>query len=182
MVLTHLHFDHCGGSIRWNDDRSGFKTTFPNATYWVGETHWKEAHQPNPREKASFIKENIDPIQESGQLKFLNTGDKIHPDIELKFSNGHTAGMIHPVISYKGTKVIYLADMIPTQAHIPTAYVMGYDVRPLETMNEKQATLKEAVENNYVLFFEHDPKGEACLVEMTEKGIRKKTDVILSEW
>ena len=181
MMLTHLHFDHCGGSISWNKDRTAFETTFPNATYWVGEEQWKEANAPNPREKASFIKDNILPIYESGQLKLLNKEDRIHEEIDFKFSYGHTYGMVHPVINYKGTKVIYLADMIPTQAHIPTPYVMGYDVRPLDTMNEKTQTLKEAAENNYVLFFEHDPVGEACTVEVTEKGIKKKDSILVAE-
>lgn len=182
MVLTHLHFDHCGGSIRWNEDRTAYCTAFPNATYWIGENQWKEAHAPNPREKASFLKENIDPIEASGQLRLLKEGDLLHPDIEWITSRGHSEGMIHPVINYKGTKVVYLADMIPTQAHIPTPYVMGYDVRPLDTMKEKSAMLKLAAENGYVLFFEHDPKGEACTVAFTEKGIRKKDDVILASW
>lgn len=181
MFLTHLHFDHCGGSIRRSKDHTSFETTFPNATYWVGAEHWNDAMKPNMREKASFLKENILPIQESGQLKLLSETDRIHPEIEFIRSNGHTAGMLHPVINYKGTKVIYMADMIPTQSHIPVPYVMGYDVRPLETMNEKQWTLQMAVESGAVLFFEHDPVHEACTVELTEKGIRRKELVQLSD-
>jgi glyoxylase-like metal-dependent hydrolase (beta-lactamase superfamily II) len=181
MLLTHLHFDHCGGSIKWNADRTKFETAFPNATYWTAEDHWNEMLKPNPREKASFLKENIFPIQESGQLKLLKHGEKMHDAIYLGYSNGHTQSMMHPVIEYKGKKVIYLADMIPTQAHIPVPYVMGYDVRPLETMNEKAAVLKEAAEKNHILFFEHDPFSEACLVEQTEKGIRKKMEVKMEE-
>jgi len=181
MVLTHLHFDHCGGSIKWDNDRTKFETTFPNATYWIAEEHWNEALAPNPREKASFLKENILPIQESGQLKLLKHGEKMHDAIYMEYSNGHSKSMMHPVIDYKGKKVVYLADMIPTQAHIPVPYVMGYDVRPLDTMKEKAAILQEAVEKNYVLFFEHDPFSEACLVEQTEKGIRKKVDIKIGE-
>jgi glyoxylase-like metal-dependent hydrolase (beta-lactamase superfamily II) len=181
MILSHLHFDHCGGSIKWNNDHTKFETTFSNATYWASEEHWNEALAPNPREKASFLKENILPIQESGQLKLINKGDSIHPDIDLVFSKGHTQSMMHPVINYKGKKVVYLADMIPTQAHIPVPYVMGYDVRPLDSMSEKSAMLKEAADNNYVLFFEHDPTDEACLVAHTEKGIRKSEEVHISD-
>lgn len=181
MILTHLHFDHCGGSIRWNSDHTKFETAFPNATYWIAEEHWNEANRPNPREKASFLKENILPIQESGQLKLLKNGDKLHDSIELRYSKGHTQSMMHPVIDYKGRKVVYLADMIPTQAHIPVPYVMGYDVRPLDTMHEKTAMLQEAAAEQYVLYFEHDPFSEACTVAVTEKGIRKADEVRISE-
>jgi glyoxylase-like metal-dependent hydrolase (beta-lactamase superfamily II) len=137
MVLTHLHFDHCGGSIAYNADRTKLETAFPNATYWVAEDHWNEAMRPNPREKASFLQENIMPIQESGQLQLLQAGQQFHKDIDILFSKGHTQSMMHPLIPYKGTKVLYLADVIPTQAHLPIPYVMGYDVRPLDTMKEK---------------------------------------------
>jgi glyoxylase-like metal-dependent hydrolase (beta-lactamase superfamily II) len=182
MVLTHLHFDHCGGSIEWNADRTKYQTAFPNATYWVGEEHWNEAMAPNPREKASFLKENMMPIQESGQLKLVKQGDTIYENMELRFSNGHTQSMMHPVIHYKDYKIIYLADMIPTQAHIPTAYVMGYDVRPLDTMKEKAATLIEAANNEKtILFFEHDPLHEACNVHQSEKGIRLKEQAKIAE-
>ncbi len=179
MVLTHLHFDHCGGSIEFNSDRTKYQTAFPNATYWVGEEHWNESMAPNPREKASFLKENILPIQESGQLKLLKPAEKFHDKIELLFSKGHTQSMMHPIIPYKGTSLIYLADVIPTQAHLPIPYVMGYDVRPLDTMKEKNDILNMAVENNWVLYFEHDPFNEACTVQQTEKGIRLKEQVRL---
>lgn len=180
MVLTHLHFDHCGGSINHNADKTKFETAFPNATYWVSEGHWQEALQPNPREKASFLKENILPIQESGQLQLLQPGQQFHPEIELLFSNGHTQSMMHPIIPYKGSKLIYLADVIPTQAHIPIPYVMGYDVRPLDTMKEKTDILNMAADNNWVLFFEHDPLLQACTVKATEKGIRVAEQIIIS--
>lgn len=182
MVLTHLHFDHCGGSIEWNADRTKFKTTFPNAHYYIAAKHWQEALKPNQREKASFLKENILPIEESGQLTLLNEGDVIHPDISFRYSNGHTRDMMHPLIHYKDYQILYLADMIPTQAHLPVPYVMGYDVRPLDTMNEKLATLNEAAANDkFVLYFEHDPLNEACTVQMTEKGVRLHEQVKLSE-
>lgn len=182
MVLTHLHFDHCGGSIQWNADRTKYETTFKNATYWVGEEHWNEALKPNPREKASFLKENILPIQESGQLKLVKQGDTIYENMQLQFSKGHTQSMMHPIINYKGYKVMYLADMIPTQAHIPIPYVMGYDVRPLDSMAEKAATLTTAAaDDKMILFFEHDPLNEACIVHETEKGIRLKEQIRVSE-
>lgn len=182
MVLTHLHFDHCGGSIEWNNDRTKYQTAFPNATYWVAEEHWKEAMAPNPREKASFLKENILPIKESGQLALLKEDDNISDMVQLGVTNGHTQSMIHPIILYKGYTIIYMADLIPTQAHIPTAYVMGYDVRPLVTMKEKTDVLNEAViDENTILFFEHDPLHEACTVHQTEKGIRLKEQVLIKD-
>jgi glyoxylase-like metal-dependent hydrolase (beta-lactamase superfamily II) len=180
MVLTHLHFDHCGGSIAFNADRTKLETAFPNATYWVSEAHWNEALAPNPREKASFLKENIMPIQESGQLQLLQPGQQFHPEIDLLFTNGHTQSMMHPIVPFKGSKLIYLADVIPTQAHLPTPYVMGYDVRPLDTMKEKTDILNMALENNWVLFFEHDPLLEACTIQQTEKGIRVGEQVKLA--
>lgn len=179
MVLTHLHFDHCGGSIIWNNDRTGFEAAFKNAQYWVGEEQWHEAHQPNAREKASFLKENISPIEQTGQLNFINEATVIHPNISFKFTYGHTNGMVHPIIRYKGYTIMYMADLIPTQAHLPIPYVMGYDVRPLNAMSEKEAVLKEAADNSYILFFEHDPSLEACTVGHTEKGVRKQHDVRL---
>jgi len=181
MLITHLHFDHCGGSVNWNKDRTGFELAFPNATYWIGEEQWNEALNPNPREKASFLKENILPIHESEQLQFINEATVVNPNISFKFSYGHTNGMVHPIIKYKGYSIVYLADMIPTQAHIPVPYVMCYDVRPLETMNEKTAMLKEAADNSYILFFEHDPNREACTVQFTDKGVRKQDEVIIAE-
>jgi len=181
MLITHLHFDHCGGSVNWNKDRTGFELAFPNATYWIGEEQWNEALNPNPREKASFLKENILPIHESEQLQFINEATVINPNISFKFSYGHTNGMVHPIIKYKGYSIVYLADMIPTQAHIPVPYVMGYDVRPLETMNEKTSMLKEAADNSYILFFEHDPNREACTVQFTDKGVRKQDEVIIAQ-
>ena len=172
MVLTHLHFDHCGGSIQWNNDRTKYETAFKNATYWINEKHWQEALEPNAREKASFLKENILPIMESGQLKLFNEGELFHPEIDLLYTIGHTNNMMLPIVPYQNTKLIYLADAIPTTAHIPIPYVMGYDVRPLDAMKEKTTILEQAVQNNYLLFFEHDPFNEMCSVHETEKGIR----------
>ncbi len=181
MLLSHLHFDHCGGSISWNSDRTKFETTFPNATYWVHADHWDEANHPNAREKASFLKENILPIQESGQLKLFSTGDKIHDKIDFITGNGHTRSMVHPKIQWQDKTVVFMADMIPTINHLPIPYVMGYDVRPLDAMQEKSDFLQEAVAHNYILFFEHDAVNEACTVAVTEKGIRKGEVLLLSE-
>ena len=180
VFLTHLHFDHCGGSIKTRSE-GGYETAFKNATYWSNEAHWKWATEPNPREKASFLKENILPIKESGQLKFTTEGAEIIPGFSVKYMNGHTEGMMLPVISYKNRKVVYVADLLPSVAHIPVPYVMAYDTRPLLTMQEKAPFMKEAAENNYVFFFEHDPVFECCNLQMTEKGVRAGETFALSE-
>ncbi len=181
--LTHLHFDHCGGSIEWNAERSAFKTAFANAQYWTNEAHWNWAVKPNQREKASFLKENILPIQEAGQLAFLSEGATTGFDsvIEVIKVYGHTEAMMLPLISYKGRKILYCADLIPSLGHLPLPYVMAYDMRPLETLSEKDRLLKRAVAENWVLFFEHDPKIECCTLVETEKGIRASHTFALDE-
>lgn len=176
MFLTHLHFDHCGGSIKLNKDKNGYEPVFKNATYWSNSEHWEWATKPNPREKASFLKENILPIKESGQLKFVS-GEQDQPlgkDISLAFMRGHTDAMMIPHIRYKGHTLVYMADLLPSTGHIPLAYVMGYDTRPLLTMSEKEKFLNKAADEKYVLFFEHDSVNECCTVEHTEKGVRLK--------
>ncbi|MBL4656525.1 MAG: MBL fold metallo-hydrolase [Flavobacteriales bacterium] len=189
VILTHLHFDHCGGSINWNDDKTGYSPAFKNATYWSNELHWKWATEPNGREKASFLKENILPIQESGQLNFvandggddvLKTAD-ILPGINAHFANGHTEAQMLPTIQYKDRTVVFVADLLPTHGHIPLPYVMGYDTRPLLTLEEKGKFLAEAAEKNYVLFLEHDPDIECITVQKTEKGVRLDESFKLSE-
>jgi glyoxylase-like metal-dependent hydrolase (beta-lactamase superfamily II) len=172
VLLTHLHFDHCGGSIIKDGDK--LATAFKNATYWSNEKHWLWATQPNDREKASFLKENILPIQESGQLKFIPTeeGTQVFENINIRFVNGHTDAMMLPQINYNGKTIVFMADLLPAAAHIPIPYVMAYDMFPLTTLNEKKSFLKEAVENDYILFFEHDPKNECCNLQITEKGIK----------
>lgn len=174
VFLTHLHFDHCGGSIERVDDN--LVPAFKNATYWSNENHWKWATEPNDREKASFLKENILPIKESGQLKFIETKEGIEfvKDFIIRFVNGHTESMMLPQITYKDKTIVYMADLLPSTAHIPVPYIMAYDTRPLETLQEKKSFLKEAQENNYILFFEHDALNECCNLQVTEKGIRSK--------
>ncbi|MDQ3190524.1 MAG: MBL fold metallo-hydrolase [Bacteroidota bacterium] len=172
MFLTHLHFDHCGGSIKYNKDKTGLETVFKNATYWSNQDHWKWATVPNPREKASFLKENILPIQESGQLKFVEKQGELFPGFSVTYANGHTEGMMIPHINYKGKTLVFMADLLPSAGHTPMPYVMAYDTRPLITMQEKGEFLKKAAENEYILFFEHDPVIECCTLKITEKGIR----------
>jgi glyoxylase-like metal-dependent hydrolase (beta-lactamase superfamily II) len=174
VFLTHLHFDHCGGSVKWNSKRDGYETAFKNATYWSNERHWEWATKPNAREKASFLKENILPIKESGQLKFINEGEKISDNFNIRYVNGHTDAMMLPEINYNGKKVIYCADLIPSTGHVPLAYVMAYDTRPLLTLEEKSKFLNDAVSQDAVLFFEHDPVDECATLEQTERGIKIK--------
>jgi glyoxylase-like metal-dependent hydrolase (beta-lactamase superfamily II) len=180
MFLTHLHFDHCGGGVKKENDRLAL--TFPKATYWSTPLHWQWAMEPNQREKASFLKENILPMQESGQLR-MAYDDHASPisQFDILYVSGHTEKMMLPLIPYKGTTVCYMADLIPSVGHIPVPYVMGYDTRPLMTMDEKDAFLKLAADNQYVLFFEHDPVHECCTVKRTEKGVRVDRTFALAE-
>lgn len=181
--LTHLHFDHCGGGVRYQNGNSDrLKMTFPNAVYWSNEDHWKWAIEPNAREKASFLKENIIPIQESGQLKFLDLKEKkFDSSFEFLLADGHTDKQMLPKLQYKGRTVVFAADLLPSVGHIPLPYVMGYDTRPLITLEEKRRFLEEAALNNYVIFLEHDPINECCTVKMTEKGVRLDQTFSLNE-
>ena len=209
VFMTHLHFDHCGGSIQWNKDRTGYEPAFKNAIFWTNEAHWHWATEPNAREKASFLKENLWPMEESGQLKFVPlpfdniestgtlTGSDAQADnqmlraqtladssnfikqsalnFDIFLADGHTDKQMLPFIDYKGKKLVFVADLIPTVGHIPLPYVIGYDTRPLLTLDEKELFLNEAVANEYYLFFEHDAHNEICTVKNTEKGVRLDT-------
>lgn len=179
VFMTHLHFDHCGGSVNWNKDKTGYEVAFKNAKFWTNENHWEWATKPNAREKASFLSENILPMQESGQLNFISK-----PDGALAFSNemgfeifyvdGHTEKMMLPHIQYRDKTIVFCADLIPTAGHLPLPYVMGYDTRPLLTLPEKATFLATAAQNNYYLWLEHDAHNQIITVENTEKGVRIK--------
>jgi glyoxylase-like metal-dependent hydrolase (beta-lactamase superfamily II) len=181
VILTHLHFDHCGGAVRWNDDKTDYIPTFRNATYITSKSQWEWATSPNNREKASFLKENILPIKEKGKLKLIEADCELFPGISVRIFNGHTDGQVIPFISYKGKTIVYMADVLPSAAHIPLPYVMSYDTRPLITLKEKEAFLNEAAGNGYILFFEHDIYRECCTVQETEKGVRMKDTLALAQ-
>lgn len=177
VFMTHLHFDHCGGSIQWNKNKTGYEPAFKNAHFWSNKDHWQWATNPNNREKASFLKENILPMEESGQLKFTSLpNSEILKNSELGFdiffADGHTDKQMIPMIHYKGKTICFMADLLPTVGHLPLPFVMGYDTRPLLTLNEKEKFLNLAADNNYYLFLEHDAHNEIITVKHTEKGVR----------
>ncbi|MDC6365187.1 MULTISPECIES: MBL fold metallo-hydrolase [Flavobacteriaceae] len=177
VFLTHLHFDHCGGSIQWNKDRTGYEPAFKNARFWSNKGHWDWAINPNAREKASFLKENLLPIQESGQLHFVehsqDTYMKTSPlGFGILFVDGHTEKQMLPHINYQNKTIVFVADLIPTAGHIPLPYVMGYDTRPLLTLKEKAEFLNTAAKNDWLLYFEHDAHNQLCSLKQTEKGVR----------
>lgn len=179
VFMTHLHFDHCGGSIQWNKDRTGYEPAFKNAVFWSNEKHWQWATEPNVREKASFLKENIIPMQESGQLRFVQRPEedfwvKSELGFGILFVDGHTEKQMIPHIQYQDKTIVFCADLLATAGHIPIPYVMGYDTRPLLTMPEKTKFMNAAAENNYYLFLQHDAHNEIIRVEKTERGVRLK--------
>ena len=174
VFLTHLHFDHCGGVIEWNSQKTLLQPAFKNAKFWSNDNHWNWAIEPNPREKASFLKENINPIRESGQLNFITNNSLEQIGFNVLFMDGHTEKQMLPKLFYQGKTIVFMADLLPTIGHIPLPYVMGYDTRPLLTIKEKAIFLKEAADNNYYLFLEHDAYNEICTVQHTEKGVRLK--------
>lgn len=186
VFMTHLHFDHCGGSIQWNHDKTGYEPAFKNAHFWSNKDHWDWATKPNKREKASFLKENILPMQDSGQLKFTALPkETILKDSELGFdiffADGHTDKQMIPMIQYKGQTICFMADLLPTIGHLPLPFVMGYDTRPLLTLDEKETFLNMAAHNGYFLFLEHDAHNEIITVQHTEKGVRLKDIYTTSE-
>jgi glyoxylase-like metal-dependent hydrolase (beta-lactamase superfamily II) len=180
MFLTHLHFDHCGGGVQLSNGTPVL--TFRNAQYWSNTDHWEWAVKPNAREKASFLKENILPMYDSGQLKLID-GDNTSPisQFDVFYASGHTEKMMIPKINVNGKVVCFVSDLLPSVGHIPLPYVMGYDTRPLLTLEEKEKFLKEAADNQYILFLEHDPVNECCTVKHTEKGVRLDKVFKLSE-
>jgi len=174
VIFTHLHFDHCGGAVKYNADRTSLELTFKNAIHWCSRAQWEWATKPNAREKASYHKENFMPVFESGKLQFIDAERELYKDIYLKIVNGHTEGQVIPMIQYKNRTLVFMADFIPSTGHIPLAWVPAFDVRPLITLKEKEEFLIKAAEENYILFFEHDYHHECCTVQQTKKGIRVK--------
>ena len=179
VFMTHLHFDHCGGSVQWNKDKTGYEPAFKNAKFWTNENHWQWATKPNVREKASFLSENILPMQESGQLHFIQRPEsdfleKSELGFGIFFADGHTEKQMIPRLKYQDKTIIFCADLLATAGHIPVPYVMGYDTRPLLTMPEKSKFLQDAADNNHYLFLEHDAHNEIITVQNTEKGVRLK--------
>lgn len=187
VFMTHLHFDHCGGSVQWNTNRTGYEPAFKNATYWSNLEHWQWATKPNRRERASFLKENIIPLEESGQLQFISrTTMPFQETSELGFgiffADGHTEKQMIPHINYKGKTLVFMADLLPTAGHLPIPYVMGYDTRPLLTLDEKELFLNTAADNEYYLWLEHDAHNPIITVKHTEKGVRLKETYRIDEF
>lgn len=186
VFLTHLHFDHCGGAIERNPSGEGFVPAFKNARFWSNQRHWQWATEPNDREKASFLSENILPIRESGQLQMINVGkeDGIYPTdlgFDVLLVSGHTDAQMCPVMNYQGKKLVFMADLLPSTGHIPLPYLMAYDTRPLITLQEKKTFMQQAADEEYFLFLEHDSVNELCTVKNTEKGVRLKETFQFSE-
>ena len=181
VFLTHLHFDHCGGSVQWNKERTGFEMTFKNAKYWSNKDHWLWALEPNNREKASFLRENIVPIEESGHLHFVSGDNEFSDLFSILFVNGHTESQMIPHIRYKDKTIVFAADLLPSTGHIPLPYVMGYDTKPLVTLSEKEKFLNEAVDREYVIFLQHDNYNQCCTLKRTDKGVRLDQTFMLQD-
>jgi glyoxylase-like metal-dependent hydrolase (beta-lactamase superfamily II) len=181
VFLTHLHFDHCGGTVKHSADHNDLELTFPKATHWLSKPQWEWAIRPNRREKASFLHENMMPVHESGKLKLFDGPFELIPGFEVRIFNGHTVGQAIPFIKINGNTVVFMADTTPTSSHVPLPYIMSYDTQPLISLTEKEAFLNEAADKNYILFFEHDFYNECCILERTEKGIKVKKTMALHE-
>lgn len=179
VILTHLHADHCGGGVKYNANKTGFELTFKNANYWVSKQHWEWAMNPNKQEGAAFLEENLMPMLDSGNLKFIDKNTELYPGINLRLYNGHTVGQIIPFINTGNETVVFMADLIPSVAHIPLVWNMAYDVNPMEMLKEKEEFLNEAAEKDYILFFQHDLYNESVKVQKTEKGVRLKESFII---
>lgn len=183
VILSHLHFDHCGGAVSWNESKNGYRLTFKNANYWTHQDHWNWAINPNPREKATFLTENLMPVHESGQLKFVDKeGSYFDNNINFLFADGHTEKMIMPVVNYGEQKIIFIADTVPSHAHIHVPYCMSYDVRPLVTMQEKESLLKTIAEEKWLIFYDHDPLLEVSGITLTERGFKPEFSGQLREF
>jgi glyoxylase-like metal-dependent hydrolase (beta-lactamase superfamily II) len=181
VVLTHLHFDHCGGSIKYNENKE-LVPSFPNASYHTSRQQWEWALKPNHRERASYLKENIEPIMQSGKLNLFDTDHELFPNFFIKLFNGHTDGQVIPHIKINGRTIVYCADFFPSMAHLPLSFVVAYDTRPLISLEERKVFLEEAIRNDYILFFEHDIFNECCTLHQTEKGPRAKDIFTLNEF
>lgn len=183
VILSHLHFDHAGGAVQWNSSKDKLTLTFPNAKYWTHTSHWDWAMNPNPREAATFLEENLKPIQELGHLNFIDKSpESFGSNYEFLYADGHTEKMIMPVVNIKGQKVVFIADTVPSHAHIHVPWVMGYDVRPLETMKEKASLLKKIADEKWLIYFDHDTLYEAASIKETEKGFKPDFLGNLSEY
>lgn len=181
MVITHLHHDHAGGGVKFNRDKTGYELTFRNARYWVSREHWNWAVNPNQREKDSFLNENLIPMEESGQLHFIEKNGELFPGFDVRIYNGHTLGQVIPFVSFMDKTIVFMADLLPSVAHIPLPYIMSYDIMPMETLKEKEDFLREAAEKDYVLFFQHDLYHECCRIGEAPKGYRAKETFTLKE-
>jgi glyoxylase-like metal-dependent hydrolase (beta-lactamase superfamily II) len=182
VIFTHLHYDHCGGGVKYNKDKTETQLVFKNATYWCSKAQWDWAVNPNAREKASYFKENFLPVMEKKHLKFINDEVNFKSNIYLKIYNGHTQGQIIPMIRYKGKIIVFVSDFIPSVAHIPLPYIPSYDIQPLISLKEKEDFLNKAADKGFILFFEHDYYNECCTVKHTEKGVRVKDIFTLKQY
>jgi len=180
VIFTHLHFDHCGGAVNRNGDH--LEAAFKNATYWSNQQHWQSAVEPNPREKASFLKENFVPLQSDDRVKFIDENNGPSDKISFTLANGHTEAQLIPHITYKDKTLVFMADLIPSVGHLPLPYIMGYDLNALQSLQEKTTFLDKAFAENYILFFEHDRLNECCSLKQTEKGIRADEIFLLKDW